>query len=70
MAKRKKKKVTARPRPLKDAGEWVTYVCQKVTKIIEGYEKAGEVQVVIDVLKFKAIATLHIPLPPLKKLGK
>jgi len=59
----------ARARPVKSAGEWGTYVFQKVAKIIDGYEKAGEICVIVDLLKLKGVATLHIPLPG-KKAGK
>lgn len=50
-------------RPLPDMTANVNALVDQVRAIFDGYQAAGEVLVVVDVLQWKALLTLHIPLP-------
>jgi hypothetical protein len=50
-------------RPIPDMTANVNALVDQVRAIIDAYQAAGEVLLVIDLLTWKGVLTLHIPLP-------
>lgn len=52
-----------RGRPIQDMTATVEALCNQVKAIIDAYQTAGEVKIVLDLFGVPGAATFHIPLP-------
>jgi hypothetical protein len=50
-------------RPISDMTANVNALVDQVRAILDGYQTAGEVLLVIDLLTWQGVLTIHIPLP-------
>ena len=50
-------------RPIPNMTANVNALVDQVQAILDGYQAAGEVLLAIDVLQWKSLFTIHIPLP-------
>jgi hypothetical protein len=50
-------------RPIPDMTANVNALVDQVRAILDGYQAAGEVLLTIDVLQWKSLLTIHVPLP-------
>ena len=54
---------TTRDRPIPDMTANVNALVDQARAILDAYQAAGEVLLTIDVLQWKSLLTIHIPLP-------